>query len=153
MGGQTRRGGAGDGRHEGKPEVAPYGAWRSPLTAARLAEGGVRLSWPQALGEALYWIEMRPLEGGRYALVRRGPDGSTGDVLPAGFDARTLVHEYGGGMYRAFERPGGGESVLVSRFDDQRLWRADLAAAPRRGRWAPRGRSLEHTPSGDTGVA
>jgi dipeptidyl aminopeptidase/acylaminoacyl peptidase len=129
---------------------APYGSWRSPITASRIAEGAVALGWPQAVGAALYWVEMRPKEGGRYVVVRRAPDGTIADVTPTGVNARTLVHEYGGGMYQAFAtaaeaggKAGGmpseggagggtagggaeGEAVVFSAFDDQRLYRQDL---------------------------
>ena len=105
---------------------APYGSWRSPVDARRIAEGEVGLAWPQAVGEAVYWVEMRPLEDGRYVIVRRDPDGTIADVTPSGVNARTLVHEYGGGMYRAFLDESGGESVVFSDFADQRLYRQDL---------------------------
>ena len=95
------------------------------MTATLIAEGGVSTMWPQSAGESLYWIEMRPLEDGRYVVVRRGPDGEIADVTPPGVSARTLVHEYGGGMYAAFTG-GGGESVLFSDQADQRLYRQDL---------------------------
>ena len=55
---------------------APYGSWASPIDARRIAEGGVGLGWPQAVGEAAYWVEMRPTEDGRYVIVRRDPGGS-----------------------------------------------------------------------------
>lgn len=105
---------------------APYGSWTSPIDARRVAEGGVGLGWPQAVAEALYWVEMRPVEDGRYVVVRRDPDGTVTDVTPAGVNARTLVHEYGGGMYVAFRNEGGGESVIFSDAADQRLYRQDL---------------------------
>jgi len=82
--------------------------------------------WPQSVGESLYWTESRPLEDGRYAVVRRAPDGDIADVTPPGVSARTLVHEYGGGMYLAFRGAGGGESVIFSDQRDQRLYRQDL---------------------------
>jgi dipeptidyl aminopeptidase/acylaminoacyl peptidase len=114
--------------------TAPYGSWPSPITANRIAEGAIALGWPQAVEETLFWAEMRPREGGRYVIVRRAPDGETADVTPAGANARTLVHEYGGGMYTAFKTAGGGESVVFSAFEDQRLYRQDFAerwSAPR----------------------
>ena len=92
--------------------------------------------WPQSVGESLYWVELRPLEDGRYVVVRRAPDGEIADVTPAGVSARTLVHEYGGGMYVAFRSEDGGESVVFSDQADQRLYRQDL----RTGRRRPRGR-------------
>ena len=72
------------------------------MTAKLIAEGGVSTMWPQSAGESLYWTELRPLENGRYVVVRRAPDGEIADVTPPGVSARTLVHEYGGGMYVAF---------------------------------------------------
>ena len=125
-----------------RPEgVAPYGSWRSPVTAKLMAEGGVSTMWPQSAGESLYWTELRPLEDGRYVVVRRAPDGEIADVTPPGVSARTLVHEYGGGMYVAFLDSDGGESVIFSDQADQRLYRQDLrpAGAAQPASWtAPR---------------
>ena len=109
--------------------MAPYGSWRSPVTAKLIAEGGVSTMWPQSAGESLYWTELRPLEDGRYVVVRRAPDGEIADVTPPGVSARTLVHEYGGGMYVAFTGADGGESVIFSDQADQRLYRQDLEPA------------------------
>jgi dipeptidyl aminopeptidase/acylaminoacyl peptidase len=111
------------------PTVAPYGSWRSPVTAKIIAEGGVGTQWPQSVDESLYWVELRPTESGRYVVVRRAPDGGIADVTPPGVSARTLVHEYGGGMYAAFRNERGGESVIYSDQADQRLYRQDLAEA------------------------
>lgn len=97
----------------------PHGAWPSPLTAAMVAAQGVRLSGAAVDGDDIYWIEGRPAEGGRNVLVRRRPDGTCADAIPAGFDARTRVHEYGGGAFVA-----GGGAVYFSNFTDQRLYRA-----------------------------
>ena len=114
---------------EDRREVAPYGSWRSPVTAKLIAEGGVSTMWPQSAGESLYWTELRPLENGRYVVVRRAPGGEIADVTPPGVSARTLVHEYGGGMYVAFIGADGAESVIFSDQADQRLYRQDLRPA------------------------
>ena len=97
-----------------KISEAPYGSWRSPLTAERLVEKVVRLSQLRVDGEDLYWIEGRPAEAGRQVVVRHGH----GDVTPAGLAARTLVHEYGGGDYVV--RDG---AVYFANFVDQRVYR------------------------------
>ncbi len=119
------------------------------MTARLIAEGGVGIMWPQSVGESLYWTELRPLEDGRYVVVRRAPDGEIADVTPAGVSARTLVHEYGGGMYVAFRGEGGGESVVFSDQADQRLYRQDLRPAgeegPGRGEGPP---AKPHRPPG-----
>ena len=56
-------------------EVLPYGAWPSPLPAEQVASAGVRLLALTASDGDLYWVEGRPSEGGRQAIVRRSPDG------------------------------------------------------------------------------
>lgn len=105
--------------------VTPYGSWRSPISADLLAEAGIALGWLQISDADVYWVEGRPLESGRYVIVRRRPDGTVGDVTPQGFNARTLVHEYGGGMYCV--RAG---TVIFSNFEDQRLYRQEPGGAP-----------------------
>ena len=99
--------------------TAPYGSWRSPITADLLVEKVVRLGSVSAVGDDVYWVEGRPSEGGRQQLVRRGPDGAPVDVLPDGFAVRTLVHEYGGRSYVV----GDDGTVFFSNFADQRLYR------------------------------
>jgi dipeptidyl aminopeptidase/acylaminoacyl peptidase len=74
----------------------------------------------------IYWLEQRPTEGGRYVVVRRTIGGRTSDVTPTGFNARTTVHEYGGGSYLVANGV-----VYFSNFADQRLYRQDLGAEPR----------------------
>lgn len=103
----------------------PYGAWDSPLSADLLAKSGVRLSFLQVSNQAVYWVEGRPLEKGRSVLVRRMPDGTIEDVTPADFNVRTLVHEYGGGMYVVNK-----DVVYFSNFSDQRLYRQVIGHMP-----------------------
>jgi dipeptidyl aminopeptidase/acylaminoacyl peptidase len=98
--------------------TASYGAWRSPITPDLLAAAGVSLGALHTDGHNVYWIEGRPLEKGRNVLVKRTPDGQTTEVAPAGFNTRTMVHEYGGGAYIAH-----GDAVYFSNFADQRLYR------------------------------
>jgi len=76
-------------------------------------------------GPDIYWIEMRPTEGGRSVIVRRDATGVVNDVTPPPFNARTLVHEYGGGDYTV--RDG---VVYFSNFSDQRLYVRRGEAAP-----------------------
>jgi dipeptidyl aminopeptidase/acylaminoacyl peptidase len=86
----------------------------------------VRLAQPESTDGAIYWLESRPTEGGRYVVVRRTPDGETSDAIPPSFNARTRVHEYGGGSYLVQ-----GTTVFFSNFDDQRVYRHDIDGAPR----------------------
>ncbi len=98
--------------------TAPFGSWRSPITADLLVEKVVRLSQVLVDGDDVYWNESRPAEAGRQVVVRRSGDGAVGDVLPAGFSARTLVHEYGGQSFAVWRG-----TVFFSNFDDQRVYR------------------------------
>jgi len=107
------------------PKIAPYGSWKSPITSDLIVEGSVGLSQPLFEGNNTYWIEMRPKEAGRNVIVRRNADGVCADVNPPPFNARTRVHEYGGGDYIV-----SGEIVYFSNFSDQRLYRQDGPNAP-----------------------
>ena len=98
--------------------TTPYGAWPSPLSASDVAAGTISLSWPRLVGDEVWWTEGRPAEGGRSVVVRRRDDGSVEDVLPALWNARTRVHEYGGNPWLV----ANGALVFVH-FADQRLWR------------------------------
>jgi len=66
----------------------------------------------------IYWLEGRPLEGGRYALVRCSPGHDPEDCLPAGFNVRTRVHEYGGAAFAVFDG-----IIFFVNFKDQHLYR------------------------------
>src|SRR5713226_6864003 len=77
---------------------APYGEWPSPITAAMVASGRVRLSFPTVIGTCLWWQEEQPGDG-RVTVMHAGLDGEPRELLPAPWGARTRVHEYGGLSY------------------------------------------------------
>ena len=106
-------------------KIAPYGSWKSPITSDLIVGGSVGLSQPRIDGEDIYWVEMRPSEGGRNVIARRDSEGLVSDVNPKPFNARTRVHEYGGGDYVV--RNG---TVYFSNFGDQRLYAQPKGAAP-----------------------
>ncbi|MDP3718802.1 MAG: prolyl oligopeptidase family serine peptidase [Acidobacteriota bacterium] len=105
--------------------IASYGAWPSPLTAARVTAGALRLDHLQLDGDDLYWVEGRASEGGRTVLVKRDASGATTDVTPAPLNVRTRVHEYGGAAYTV--KCG---IVYFSSFSDQRIYRQRPGEAP-----------------------
>jgi len=90
-----------------------------------VAEAGVRLSAPWMEDGVVWWLEGRAAEMGRVVLVRHGRDGHRVDVVPAGFNVRTSVHEYGGGAYCIHRGV-----AFCSKFDDQRLYRVEPGADP-----------------------
>lgn len=108
-----------------EPRIAPYGAWKSPITSDLIVAGTIGLGGIRLDGEAVYWTEQRPTEGGRNVVVRRSPDGTVEDITPVPFNVRTRVHEYGGGAY--FVHDG---VVYFSNFADQRLYRQDIGQTP-----------------------
>ena len=124
----------------------PFGEWPSPITAADVARGRLRISYPTIIGGEVWWQEGRPEEGGRVTVVHRAAGGKLTDVLPAPWNARTRVHEYGGRSYlpvpRASVRPasaGGraprGHAVVFANYADQRLYVAGAEAGD--GKQAP----------------
>jgi dipeptidyl aminopeptidase/acylaminoacyl peptidase len=106
--------------------VSPYGSWKSPISAEVVAAGEVGLEQIRIDGEDIYWIERRAQEGGRKVIVRRSKDELATDVTPAGFNARTRVHEYGGGDYAVLNG-----RVIFSNFADQRLYIQEFGSEPR----------------------
>ena len=101
-----------------KPIVAPYGSWKSPITAEMLVSDSIHFMEIQLDGTDIYWIEGRPEERGRNVIVKRSADGQTTDMLPEPFNARTRVHEYGGGSFLVHEG-----MVFFSNYSDQRIYR------------------------------
>lgn len=107
-------------RHVAGREVQPYGSWTTPVTSAVVIASAVELTDVRVDGEDVIWSEGRPGEGGRIQLVRRSRDGRTTDLLQEDQNARTAVHEYGGGA--CWARDG---VVWFVAWDDQRLYRLD----------------------------
>jgi dipeptidyl aminopeptidase/acylaminoacyl peptidase len=96
----------------------PAGSWPSPVTSELLVSDAVRLSGVHSTGRGeLVWSEGRPSEGGRTQLVLLR-DGTRTDLLPGEFNARTGVHEYGGGAWWMHD-----DTVWFTNWADQRLYR------------------------------
>jgi dipeptidyl aminopeptidase/acylaminoacyl peptidase len=110
-----------------KVKTAPYGSWKSPITSDLIVKESIGLGQVKIDRDDVYWIEMRPSEGGRQVIVRHSNDGTLADITPPGFNARTRVHEYGGGDYVAHDGV-----VYFSNFADQQLYRQAPNSAPQR---------------------
>jgi dipeptidyl aminopeptidase/acylaminoacyl peptidase len=103
--------------------VAPYGSWPSPISIEQLADAGDPF-FGYAIVDfdegGVLWLESRPAEG-RQVLLLGTPDGARVELTPSRFNARSRVHEYGGGaVWR-----GGGGATFASSFDDGRVYRLD----------------------------
>ncbi|MFC8916106.1 prolyl oligopeptidase family serine peptidase [Streptomyces sp. NPDC057116] len=100
-----------------------YGTWPSPIDAHLAAAHDGRPEYVGVVGDEVWWTEPRPAEGGRRALVRRHPDGTEAPVLPAPWNVRSRVVEYGGQPWAgAVREDGAGPLVVFSHFPDQRLY-------------------------------
>ncbi|MEL6492667.1 MAG: S9 family peptidase [Cyanobacteria bacterium J06621_3] len=101
-------------------KTTPYGSWQSPITSDLIVSSSIRLGKVQLDGADIYWSELRPTESGRQLVVRYGPEdelGTVNDLIPAPFNVRTRVHEYGGGAYLVHKG-----TIYFSNFTDQRLY-------------------------------
>jgi dipeptidyl aminopeptidase/acylaminoacyl peptidase len=99
------------------PIVSPYGSWKSPITAEVVAAGEIGLEQIRLDGNDIYWIERRSQESGRKVIVRCSANAQMSDLTPFPLNARTRVHEYGGGDYAVLNG-----TIVFSNFTDQRLY-------------------------------
>jgi dipeptidyl aminopeptidase/acylaminoacyl peptidase len=104
-------------------KIAPYGSWKSPIASDLIVAQSISLGEALLDGRNLYWVEGRPQEQGRFVIVGESPEGSV-DVTPPPFNARTRVHEYGGGAWTVSDGV-----VYFSNFADGRLCRQSIGAS------------------------
>jgi dipeptidyl aminopeptidase/acylaminoacyl peptidase len=116
-----------------KRGTAACGSWKSPITADLIVSEAIGLGQIALDSGNIYWLESRPEEGGRNVIVLRSPEGIITDITPQPFNARTRVHEYGGGAFLVEN-----SCVYFSNLADGRLYRQD-----------PGGRPVPLTPEGD----
>jgi dipeptidyl aminopeptidase/acylaminoacyl peptidase len=100
--------------------VLPYGSWPTPITSELVVRSAVGLGGIAIDGDTMWWAEQRPNEGGRTVLVRDGVD-----MLPAPWNARTAVHEYGGGSWCVAQG-----TTWFTHWDDQQLYRLEADGEP-----------------------
>ncbi|MFI6638049.1 prolyl oligopeptidase family serine peptidase [Streptomyces sp. NPDC050504] len=98
-----------------------YGSWPSPIDASLAASRDGRPDHIGTVGEEVWWTEPRPAEDGRRALVRLAADGATTSVLPAPWNVRSRVIEYGGQPW-AGAAGDNGPLVVFVHYPDQRLY-------------------------------
>ncbi|MET9254660.1 prolyl oligopeptidase family serine peptidase [Streptomyces sp. NPDC003717] len=111
-----------DEREAGQPvRTLAYGSWPSPVDAALAAAHDGRPEDVGFVGDEVWWTAPRPAEGGRRALVRRRADGTEETVLPAPWNVRSRVMEYGGRPWTATATDAGPLVVFVHHAD-QRLY-------------------------------
>lgn len=112
--------------------TASHGAWPSPLSAADAGRAGgeprwLLEQWVSAVGDDIWWAELRPTEGGRSAVVRWTAADGVADMFSGEWNARSRVHEMGARPFAV--DPGGARFVFVN-WADQRLYLVEPGAEP-----------------------
>tara|TARA_R110001592_G_scaffold363393_2_gene687374 strand:+ start:34129 stop:36090 length:1962 start_codon:yes stop_codon:yes gene_type:complete len=106
-------------------ETLAYGSWPSPISAASVVKGSRGLGALQFDGDYLYWLESRPEEGGRNTIMRWTQGEEAEELLPAPWNARTRVQEYGGGSLLVADG-----MIWFANLEDQRLYRMEPGKSP-----------------------
>ena len=109
-----------------QPQGAPYGSWKSPISADLISTEGRRIIETVADGEDIYWIEMRPSR--EWSVCHRSTDsGRANDRC----DTSLLsAHEHAS-MSTVGRHSLVSEGVVYfSNFADQRLYRQTSGSDP-----------------------
>lgn len=109
-----------------KKHAAPYGSWKSPITADIVSGSSKRLGGFSVDSDGhLFWLESRPTESGRAVIVKEPgkPGEDPIDVTPKDFAVRTLAQEYGGGDFCI-----SGDTLIFSNYKDQRLYKQSISS-------------------------
>lgn len=121
--------------------VAPYGAWKSPITADLLTQknvsfGEIAVTSCSASSADVVFVEKRPQEKGRAALVKNTINLATlqvekpveRDLIGEALNVRSGVHEYGGGALAT----SGKDKVLLTDFVTFGVFEVDGESEPRK---------------------
>jgi len=124
--------------------AVPFGEWPSPITATDVAGAQASGVFPTILGSNVWWQQVLPEEGGRITIMH-SVGGKLATLLPAPWNARSRVHEYGGQSYLPIPRaavppsarPQGqssrGHLMVFVNFTDQRLYLAPTSGTAAEG--------------------
>ena len=101
--------------------VTSYKNWQPAITAKEVYKDFIIFNDLMSFDDALYWIEIRPDEQGRYVLVKKDKAGSLVDVTAKNYSVRSRVYEYGGPAFTVKDN-----YLFFVNFSDQRIYRQDL---------------------------
>lgn len=96
----------------------PYGGWKSPISAKMVASASLRFGDICSDGEEIYWLESRPAEKGRNTIIRFSDEKGMEELLPLPYNARSRVHEYGGGAFTVHRGV-----IYFTNFEDNQVYR------------------------------
>ncbi|MFI6504493.1 alpha/beta hydrolase family protein [Nonomuraea typhae] len=111
------------------PQAMPYGTWPSPVSPADVARCEAPVEWVGFLGDGLCWVEARPEQEGRSALV--WADGDRRREVVPGWHVRSRVIEYGGSPWAPVSAAAEDGLVLVNGADQRvHRWRPGQEPVP-----------------------
>lgn len=95
----------------------PYGSWPSPISAEAVSQQAINPVELSLDDQQLYWLQACPAEGGRNTVMQLDHHGQAHSVLPAPYNCRSRVHEYGGGAYAVYQN-----TLYFCEFRDHQLY-------------------------------
>ena len=101
---------------------AAYGSWPSDISASLMVSAQIGLSETRLFQGEIYWLESRPQEQGRTAIVKLCKSDERHELLPLKYSCRSRVHEYGGASYVPTS-----EGVFFVNESDQQIVKINLA--------------------------
>ncbi len=107
--------------------ILPYGSWPSPITVDMAVSSQISFREPRVFGHDVFWTEGRPQEQGRQVIERWNETDGVVDLTPPPFNARTMIHEYGGGWYTVDPTRG---TLYFSNLPDGRIYRQERDSSP-----------------------
>jgi len=127
--------------------TAPYGSWPSEISIDLMTAGTVGLSEVRLHQGVTYWLESRPQEQGRTAIVSSSGNGKQ-DLISTEYSCRSSVHEYGGACYLPTS-----EGVFFVNQKDQQIYRIDSTGNTKKVTSTPDTRFADLSFSGNTLIA
>ncbi|CDZ97872.1 Dipeptidyl aminopeptidase [Phaffia rhodozyma] len=110
---------------------APFGSWDSPISADLITQSAISFGEIASSLKYTYHTEGRASEGGREVIVRTPLKDSleekAEDVYGPEFNARSRVHEYGGGAFHVIKET---DEVFFINFSDSRVYSVKPGGSP-----------------------
>jgi dipeptidyl aminopeptidase/acylaminoacyl peptidase len=95
----------------------PYGLWKSDEPIESVFRQPTPPMYPFRAEGKLCWLESRPRENGRIALMRENPGSEPECITPQPFNIRTAVHEYGGRCFCVIDK-----FIVFNNYSDGKLY-------------------------------
>jgi dipeptidyl aminopeptidase/acylaminoacyl peptidase len=101
---------------DNKKKIAKYGSWLSPINAKIISEETVTFSEINLKDGTVYWLELRPWQKGRVALMSYNKMLKK-ELLPEKYSVKSKINEYGGGALLVTKN-----KIYFVNYDDQQIY-------------------------------